>query len=410
VWIAAIFSYVGNWLQDVGESWTMLSLTTSPLLVAMVTTSFTVPAFVLMLPAGVLSDRLDRRRLLMWAQGSLVVVAAVLAIVTAMHRVSPGVILVCSACLGVGSALSTPAWQTLVPELVPRREMPEAITLNSVAFNIARAIGPALAGLIIAALGPAFAFGLNALSFLAVIHVLRSYPEVKRVAEKRRARRSEDAGESFVRAMVTAVRHARGSAPLRAIYASISAFAIMAATVPALLPVFAKQTLHADEKGYGILLGALGFGAIAGALLLRRVRPLMTARTLIAGNMAIYGIAMAAMTLVPSFPLAVLMLVPAGAGWLCSLSTLNALVQLTSPRWVKSRAMALYQLAFLLFWSIGASIGGAVASEIGAPITMRVAALGVIAAATVTAFLRLPGYDDDAQRDDSLATPAPAST
>ena len=388
----------------------MLSLTSSPMLVAMVTTSFTVPAFVLMLPAGVLSDRFDRRRLLLGAQGSLVVVAATLAIVTAMHMLTPAVILACSACLGVGSALSTPAWQTLVPELVPRREMPEAITLNSVAFNIARAVGPALAGLIIAAAGPAFAFGLNALSFLAVIHVLRSYPEVKRVAEKRRARRAQDASESFLRAMVTAVRHAHGSPPLRALYASISAFAIMAASVPALLPVFAKETLHADEKGYGILLGALGFGAIAGALLLRRVRPLMSARTLVAGNMAIYGISMIAMTLGPSFPLAVLMLVPAGAGWLCSLSTLNALVQLTSARWVKSRTMALYQLAFLLFWSIGASIGGAVASAVGAPITMRVAALGVLAAAAITAFLRLPSYEDDADRlDESLATPAPIS-
>ena len=403
VWIAAICSYVGNWLQDVGESWLMLSLTKSPLLVALVTTSFTVPAFVLMLPAGVLSDRFDRRKILILSQSVLVVVAALLAVLTALHLVTPLVLLFASAAMGIGTALSTPAWQTLVPELVPRSEMPEAITLNSVAFNIARTVGPALAGLVLAASGPAAAFALNAVSFLAVIHVLRRYAQVRQVAEKPRSR---TAREPFVRAMWTALVHAHGSPSLRALYAAISAFAIAAASVPALLPVFAKETLHSSASGYGVLLGALGGGAIAGAFLLKRIRSMVTPRTLVASGMALYGVCMAAFTTTRSLTLGVILLIPAGVGWLCSLSTLNALVQLTSPRWVKSRAMALYQLAFLLFWSIGATIGGEIASRVGVPITMGIAALGTLVAAGFVASLRLPTYADDA---DTVPTPAPIS-
>jgi MFS family permease len=402
VWIAAICSYVGNWLQDVGESWLMLSLTKSPLLIALVTTSFTIPAFALMLPAGVLSDRFDRRKILIASQSVLVVVAAVLAALTAFDVVTPAVILIASAAMGIGSALTTPAWQTLVPELVPRSEMPEAVTLNSVAFNIARTVGPALAGLVISMSGPAAAFALNAVSFLGVIHVLRSYPHLRAVAEKPRSRRAR---ESFVRAMKSALVHAHRSPSLRALYGAISAFAIAAASVPALLPMFAKDSLGANERGYGVLLGALGAGAIAGALTLRRVRPMMSPRTLVAWSMALYGVSMAAFTTTRSVAVGAILLVPAGVGWLCSLSTLNALVQLASPHWVKARTMALYQLAFLLFWSIGASIGGEIASRVGVPLTMRVAALLTIGAAAVTAFLRLPSYADDAD-----AAPTPLET
>ena len=401
VWIAAICSYIGNWLQDVGEAWTMLSLTKSPLLLALVTTSFTVPSVALLLPAGVLSDRVDRRRLLIAAQSMLVVVSALLAIVTALKLVTPAVILAASAALGAGSALSAPAWQTLVPELVPRSEMPEAVTLNSVAFNIARTVGPALAGMIIAAAGPAAAFGLNAVSFLAVIHVLRKYPEVRRVAAKPQSGRREP----ILRAFWTALAYAHRSSALRALYAAISAFAIAAASIPALLPMFAKETLGATERGYGVLLGALGAGAITGALLLKRLRHAVSPRVLVAWSVALYAACAALFTTTHTIPAAAALLFPAGIGWLCSLSTLNALVQLTSPHWVKSRAMALYQLAFWFFWSIGSYAGGEIASRVGVPLTMRVAAILTLGSAAVMALLRIPTFADDA---DSVPTPLSA--
>ena len=385
----------------------MLSLTASPLLVAMVTTSFTVPSFVLMFPAGALADRFDRRKILIAAQSALAVVAGVLALLTWLRIVSPAVILLASAALGIGSALSTPPWQTLVPELVPREEMAEAITLNSVAFNIARTVGPALGGILLSFAGPAAPFALNAVSFVAVIEVLRRYPEVKRVASKRR---SKNRDEPLHRAMWSALRYAHRSAALRALYMGISVFALCAASIPALLPFFAKETLHTTARGYGMMLGALGAGGVFGAFAVRRVRPLVSARTLIAASMALYGLSTMIATTATSLSLAVVALFPAGIGWLCSLSTMNALVQLSSPRWVRSRAMALYQLAFLGMWSVGASVGGAMATRVGAPVTMRIAALGTVAAAIVIGFLKLPSYEDDAElREGNIVTPAPVS-
>jgi MFS family permease len=402
VWIAAICSYIGNWLQDVGEAWLMLSLTKSPLLLALVTTSFTVPTFMLMLPAGVMSDRMDRRKILVVSQSALVVVSAALATLTALDLVSPPVLLAASAGMGIASAMSSPAWQTLIPELVPRSEMPEAVTLHSVAFNIARTVGPALAGLVLSASGPAAAFGLNALSFLAVIHVLRKYPEVRRVSEKPRSARREP----LVRAFWTALTHVHGSASLRALNTSVAAFAIAAAPLPALLPMFAKESLGASERGYGILLGAIGCGAIIGALLLKRFRDNVSPRILVSSSMAIYAVSLGLVTTTRSIAPAAVLLVPAGIGWLCSLSTLNALVQLGSPHWVKARAMSLYQLAFWLCWAIGASAGGELATRVGVPLTMRAAAMLTFCAAVVAASLRIPSYDNDA---DAMPTPAPIS-
>ncbi len=405
IWIAAVFSYVGNWLQDIGESWLMLSLTSDALLIALVTTSATIPGFALMLPAGVLSDRIDRRLILVVSQGALVVVAGVLALTTALGVVSPGIILVSSACLGAGSAISTPAWQTLVPELVPRAEMPEAVTLNSVAFNIARSVGPAIGGLILSAAGPAATFGLNALSFLGVIYALQAYPDVRRVAAHRRGHASS---EPFHRALLGVFSYARKSKSLRALYIAVAVFAVSAASIPALLPLFAKETLGASSRGYGLLLGALGAGAVLAALVLRRVRRLVSARGLEISKRVrpLRRCRRSRRRSRRRSACAVVLLVPAGVGWLSSLTTLNALVQLSSPRWIKARAMALYQLSFLLFWSIGASLGGMIAMRVGTPFTMRLAALATIGAGVAVTRLALPSYTDDAE---SVPTPAPIS-
>ncbi len=406
IWLAAVFSYIGTWVQDVGESWLMMSLTKDPFPVAMLTTAMTVPMFALLMPAGVMADRLDRRRILMVAQGSMALVALVLAVFTGLGWTTPFVLLVASAGLGVGSALSSPAWSSLVPELVPRKETAEAVTLNSVAFNIARALGPALGGLILAARGPKAAFFLNAISFLAVIEVLRRYDEVKEASARHPARRRKP--EPLLRALTAAFGQVKRSRKLRAMHWSVSAFALAAASVPALLPVFAKQVLHTDGGGYGLMLGALGTGAVLAALLLKRVRPLVSARALVAGAMGLYGVSILAMSATRSLPVATLLLLPAGMGWLASLATLNALVQLSVPEWIKSRVIALYNLCFYVAWSLGASVGGALAGHIGVPVTIGLAALGTLAAAAFGARLELPSYEGDRSHE-LLTTPAPVS-
>ena len=206
----------------------MLSLTRDPLPVAMLTTAMTVPLFALLMPAGVMADRVDRRKLLIASQGVMAFAAFALAMATWLGKATPGVLLAASAGLGVGAALSSPAWNSLIPELVPRRETADAVTLNAVAFNIARALGPALGGLILATRGPATAFFVNAVSFLGIMEVLRRYDEVKRAARavKRRP-------EPLRRALAAAFVHLQKSAKIRAVHIAVASFGFAAASVPA---------------------------------------------------------------------------------------------------------------------------------------------------------------------------------
>jgi MFS family permease len=409
IWLAAIFSNVGTFVQDVGESWLMLSLTHDALPVAMLTTAFTVPSLLLMMPAGVLADRWDRRRILLVAQSIQTACAFMLAVTTWLGWTTPAVLLVSSAGLGIGSALSSPAWNSIIPELVPRKLTAEAVTLNSVAFNIARAVGPALGGLVLAARGPGMAFFLNALSFLAVIEVLRRYTAFKEASARALAVARKRRGESIRRALFAAVHVVRTTGSLRAPHLAVAAFGLAAASVPALLSLFAKDVLGASATGYGMMLGAIGVGAVTGAVLLKRWRSAMQPRAVIGGAMAMYGLAALAMSTTRSLPVAVLLLLPAGVGWIASLSSLNALVQLAAPPHLKSRVLALYQVAFLASWSVGSTIGGFVANDIGVARTLTLAATCVLAAAAWSSRLALPSWDTQPVASDPLATPLPAS-
>jgi MFS family permease len=408
IWIAAIFSNVGTFVQDVGESWLMLSLTTNVFLVAMLTTSFTVPALLLMMPAGVMADRADRRKILLVAQTVQMTCSFALAIATWFGWTTPAVLLISSAGMGIGSALSSPSWNSILPELVPRALTAEAVTLNSVAFNIARAVGPALGGLVLASRGPGMAFFLNALSFLAVIEVLRRQSAFKDAAARSLANAKKRRREPIVRALFAAVRTVRNTKSLQAPHMAVALFGFAAASVPALLPVFAKSVIGTTARGYGLMLGAIGVGAVIGAVLLQRWRLTMHARPLVAGAMAMYGLAVLLMSQTHSLAIAVLLLLPAGVGWIASLSSLNALVQLSAPGYVKSRVLALYQVAFLASWSLGSSLGGALANEIGVGKTTMIASLGCLVAAAWSSRLGLPSWDAQPMSD-PLQTPLPAS-
>ncbi|MGO8992788.1 MAG: MFS transporter [Polyangiaceae bacterium] len=409
IWIAAIFSNIGTFVQDVGESWLMLSLTKDPLPVAMLTTSFTVPGMALMMPAGVMADRWDRRKILLLAQSIQTTSALVLAVTTWLGAATPAVLLCASAGLGIGSALASPSWNSIVPELVPRALMAEAVTLNSVAFNIARAVGPALGGLVLAARGPGTAFLLNAVSFLAVIEVLRRYDAFKVASSRAVAIAKKRRAEPIRRALFAAFRTVRGTEGLRAAHISVAAFGLAASSFPALLAVFAKVVLGGTARGYGMMLGAIGVGAVAGALLLQRWRHALHARVVVAGAMAMYGLSVLAVSQTRSLEVAVLLLLPAGVGWISSLSSLNALVQLSAPQHVKSRILALYQLTFLTSWSVGSGIGGVAANRFGVGATVTVAGLGVLCAAALSARLPLPTWDAEPTQSEPLVTPIPAS-
>jgi MFS family permease len=400
IWLASVFSYVGTWIEDVGESWLMLSLTTSPFLVAMLTTCYTAPYLAFIFPGGVIADRVDRRRLLVRGQAFLAFVALTLAGLTWAGFASPALLLIASAALGVGAAITSPSWQSLLPDIVERRQTADAVTLNSVAFNLARAIGPALGGLVLGAFGPGMAFFLNAVSFLAVIEVLRRHGAIRAASDKVRTSRRV---EPLLEAAVAALREVRLSRDLRRCYLSVAAFGCMTGGITALLPTFAKHALGTDARGYGILLGGQGAGAVVAAFVLPRLRGKLSAHWLVAASMATYGTSALLMSVTPWLSVATLLLVPAGVGWISAFTTVNALVQLNSPVWARSRIIALYQMAYLATWSIGATAAGAIATRFGPAHTVSLLGLGALAAAVFTARLGLPTYETSAP----FSTPPP---
>lgn len=357
----------------------MLSMTPDPRFVAMLATCFLVPTMLLTLPAGLLADRLDRRRLLLWSQALSALAAAGPAVAIRMHHMTPGVLLACSGALGAAVAVGSPAWATLVPELLPREKTAEAVTLGSIAFNIARVTGPALGGVLLAASGPETTFVVNAVSFLAVFWVLFRYDEVKAASEAERPR--HDA--RLVLAFAEPFREAWRTADLRGAFVSAGAFAAAASVMMAILAAFAKHALHASASGYGALLSALGAGAIASGLVLVRVRARIGARATVATGMALFGASIFFASRAASVAGAVPFFFTAGLGWIASLTTLSATVQLMASVHTKSRVTALYQLNFFATAAIGAALGGSIAERWGERTAVAFGGIGCVCAALV---------------------------
>jgi MFS family permease len=380
LWIAAFFSNLGGWIEDVGEAWLMVTLGGSPLMVALVVVTGILPCVVLTLPAGALADQVDRRRFLLVTQTWMAAVAITLAVVTTCHAMSPLRLLGFTTALGIGFAVNGPPWQSLVPELVPRADLAQAVALNALNFNLARAIGPAIGGILVASLGPSATFFLNAASFLGVIVVLwRTRTPI--VVRKR---------QPVGRAVLDGLSFAAKSVELKSIYAGVALFAFASATVPSLLASFASDRLHAGGVGYGLLLGSIGVGAIGGAVLLPPLRSLLPPRRLLPLSMATYAVSALACSTTRTTAVAMLILVPAGAAWLTTVSTFNALTQVHAPDHVRARSLAMYTLSFLGAFSFGSIAGGALANLIGVVAVYRVAALATLCASLIVRLLPVP--------------------
>ena len=370
LWIAQATSFLGTWMQTVGAQWFLTERSASATEIAAVQTATSLPVLLLALPSGVLADLVDRRRVLIGSTAAAALVAVVLTALTAADLLSSAGLLGLTALLGVTSALTIPAWQATQPELVPRSELPAAAALNGISMNIARAIGPAVGGLIVAAGGPAWVFALNAVSFLAVAGVvagrLRPADPVRREAERLGA------------AMRAGLSYVRFAPVLRRILLRAGLWALPATALWALLPVVAAQRLGLGSGGYGLLLGALGAGAIGGALVLGRVDLRRRPNRLTAGCSLLYAVAMAVLALTRSPVLAFAVLLAAGGCWLAVLSTLNALAQLVLPRWVRARALATYTVVFFGGQAVGGVLWGAVADLTSVPTALLAAAAALL--------------------------------
>lgn len=386
----------------------MVTMSASPFMVSMLVTAFTVPCIALALPSGLMADRYDRRTILVWSQSAQALAALLLAIATWCKIVSPALLLVESGLLGLAVSVTSPPWQSLVPELAGRKHITEAVTLNSIAFNIARATGPALGGLVLGFAGAGWAFGLNALSFLCVVWVLVRYDEVRRASELPRSTPKSASKEPLFRSMLAPIRLVRDDRRFRTIFLCVSAFAFSAASVPAMLPVLAKHALKATATGYGVMLCAMGMGAVLSGLVLKRVRRSRGPRTVVVSAMLVFAASVIGIGLSPSIAWAVTLLVGMGMGWLGTLSTLNALCQLSSPAWIKSRLMALYNMVFFFVWSLGATAGGLLASHWSERVAIVLSGISTLLAAGLAWRSKLP--EEEEQPPISVRPPATSET
>ncbi len=353
-------------MHGVAATWLMTSLTNSPLPIALLTTMASLPVFLVGLPAGALADLVDRRKLILLTQVWMLVVAGLLSGSAALGWMNPWLLLALTFLLGVGGALSGPAWQAVVPELVPRYQLSAAISLNGAGFNLARAIGPALGGLLVAAAGPAAVFILNAASFVGVIAVIYRWQP----APQEHTAPPERVGS----AVAAGVRFARHSPPLRAVLVRTAAFIFAASALWALLPVVAEQQLGLSATGYGVLLGSIGFGAVGGASILPRLRERLSIDQVVLILTLIFAAGMVALALLRNLVIINLMLVAVGVGWLTIASSLNVAAQTTVPHWVQARALGVYLLVFQGGLAGGSALWGVVAGQVGESTTLLAAA------------------------------------
>jgi MFS family permease len=375
-WIASLVSNLGSWMQDTAGTWLMTALTTSPLLIALMQTAASLPVLFLGLPAGATADMFDRRRLLIFWQSWMLVSVALLSLLTMLGVISPALLLVLTFLLNIGSAMNNPAWQAIVPELVPRPELPDAIALNSVAFNLARAVGPALGGLAVAAFaspqaGAAAVFLLNSASFLAVIFVLYVWKRTPLFT-------SALPTERIFGSMRSGIRFVRHSPPVIAILLRAVLFTGFASAVWALLAVVARQDLQAGVMAYGILNGCLGAGAVIGATLVPRLRRAAPAEYVLAAAGLIFTGALATLALSRSVPLIIFWLVAAGCAWTSTTSTLNIAVQLSAPGWVQARALGIYQMVFAGGMACGSALWGLISDRISTQTALLAAGAGML--------------------------------
>src|SRR5579862_2311586 len=366
LWIAAVVSYTGTWMQNVGAGWLMTQLTTSPLMVSLVQAAAAIPVFVVVLPAGALADMVDRRKLLLFTQSWMIVAAAALGILTLFHAISPWVLLAFTFLMGVGAVMNDPAWQAITPDVVSPGRHASAVALNSAGFNVARAIGPALGGLVVAFAGSGWSFLLNAASFFGVVLFLCKWRRVSLDLPPR---------QQMTDAIHEGFRYVRGAPQVRSVLIRTGAFSVGATSLLALLPVVCQP--H-GAQGYGFLLTCFGLGAMGGAAVLPRMRVRYSVDGLVAGATVVF----AAMTFLAGqlhvFEWLCLVLFTAGAAWIGILACFNVVAQTMCPSWMRARALSMYLLVLQGGMAVGSAIWGEVASRQGVPEALAWSALAMV--------------------------------
>jgi MFS family permease len=398
IWAATVLGNTGTFMRDVASAWLVTDLSPSPAAVAMIQAAGTLPVFLLAIPAGVLSDILDRRRFLIGIQVGLGIVSAALAFLAWTGTVSVTSLIALTFLGGVGAALAAPSWQSIVPELVPRPDIKGAVALNSLGINIARSIGPALGGFLLAALGAAAVYGIDVLSYVVVSAALLWWP--------REAGADEGLREQFGGALRAGLRYARASRELHRVLWRAAVFFAFASAVWALLPIVARQEIGGGPGFYGLMLGSVGAGAIMGAVLLPRVRARLGQDRLVLAASLVTAAATVLLALTNSEVLGIVATFVLGTAWITMLTTLNSTTQGILPNWIRGRGLAIYLTVFNGAMAAGSLGWGFVAQAIGTDAALLVAGAGLAVVAALAYRAALPSGEGDLTP--SLHWPEPA--
>lgn len=410
LWIAALVSNIGSWMQTVGAQWFLVEQHSSPLLIALVQTASAAPVLLLGIPAGVIGELLNRRTLLIWVQATQVVIGGVLVVLTATGEMSPYLLLALTLVLGAASAVQLPAYGAISAEIVPTPFIANAASLSSISVNLARAVGPAIAGALVSLLGVAFVFALNAASFAVFLVVLLAW----------RGYRPQPHGfEPFADATRAGVRYVRHAGIIRALYLRLGLFVVPASALYALLPLLATERLGLDATGYGVLLAGVGAGSIVGAFTIPRLRDAIGVNRTVLLCALVFGASMVGTALSPWAALSVVILAVGGAGWIGVIATLNGAVQSFLPSWVRTRGLSIYQMVLFGSTAAGSALAGAVAGWSGSVVAcLGAGAIVVLVALTQLALplaatahlargrseLPLPVLPTDAEIDENAQT------
>lgn len=380
--IATVLSHIGTWMNDVGAGWLMASLAPSPSMVSLVQAATSLPVFLLAIPAGALADIVDRRKLLLFANSVMLANALAIGLIVYAGMMTPLLLLLFTLVFGIGTALVAPSWQAIVPSLVPRAELSQAVSLNSVGINVSRAIGPALAGYLIVAAGIAWPFLLNALSFLVVILALLWWRPEK-------VDKPDLPSEHFFSSIATGLRFARSSGPFKATVFRAIAFFLFASAYWALLPLIALKQLSGGPQVYGTLLAFVGIGAVTMALLLPSLNKTFSKEGLVVAGKLSTALILLVFAFTSNVILATAASFVAGAAWLVVLTNLNVSAQTSLPNWVRGRGLAIFISVFFGSMTFGSVVWGQVAEHYSIPVALIAAGGGIVMAYLLTRSFKL---------------------
>jgi MFS family permease len=384
--VADLVSDIGTFMQNVGAAWLMLSLGAGPGYVALTQTAASLPYFLLALPAGSAGDIFDRRKLVLYTEAWMMAVALILAVLTISGFMTPWLLLALTFALSAGDAFETPTWRAILPELVSKDDLAAASALNGIEFNLARAVGPALAGLVIAAAGVATAFVANFVSFFGVILVVARW--------KRPIRKQPAPPETLSGAAVAAIRYVRNSPAILTLLARTGVVLFFSSSLFALLPSAAKSVSE-SAIAYGVVLGCFGAGAIVGALVMQTLRARFSTEMIVSAGVVILGFVILTIAHLHSLSALAQVILLGGAAWVLFISLINALVQNLAPDWVRARVLAIFTLVYMGSFALGSAAWGGVAQHQSVRLALIYSGFGTVGSAIIALFAKLPDSTAD---------------